>query len=333
LLFQVLLIDEAYRLSEGPLAQEAIDELVDCLTKERYKGRLIVILAGYNDDINRLLKANRGLGSRFAEEITFEPLQPEGCFDLLVSLLKKEDVELVGLESVQMVSVFRELAQLPSWGNARDVETLAKKMTALAFRKIVDSAPTATIQLDTLTALGCMQDALKTSMERASSGPLRILSHDFAQSMSAPSSVPPIDITPSSEHSVTASTQAFTLPPVRIPGSEQKIIEQKDGDVARDAGVSDDVWEELQRDRRAAEACIQKLEEVAQRVREAEEEERRQLAEELRQMEEARREEEAVQRKIQEMGVCVSGYAWIQQESGYRCQGGAHFLDNSQLGI
>lgn len=68
---RVLLIDEAYRLGEGRFAQEALDELVDCLTKPQFERRLIVILAGYDKDINRLMLQNPGLTSRFPDTLNF----------------------------------------------------------------------------------------------------------------------------------------------------------------------------------------------------------------------------------------------------------------------
>ena len=58
---QVLFIDEAYRLKDGPFAKEAVDEIVSLLTDERYKGKIIVILPRYDNDINELLTVNRGL--------------------------------------------------------------------------------------------------------------------------------------------------------------------------------------------------------------------------------------------------------------------------------
>jgi SpoVK/Ycf46/Vps4 family AAA+-type ATPase len=45
---KVLFIDEAYRLAEGHFATEAMDELVDCITKPKFAQKLIVILAGYD---------------------------------------------------------------------------------------------------------------------------------------------------------------------------------------------------------------------------------------------------------------------------------------------
>ncbi|KAG1728399.1 uncharacterized protein EDB91DRAFT_1162211 [Suillus paluster] len=45
------------------------------------------------------------------------------------------------------------------------------------------------------------------------------------------------------------------------------------------------------------------------------------------------REEARVQKKLQDMGVCVSGYRWIKQSEGYRCSAGGHYVSNAELGI
>ncbi|KJX93000.1 hypothetical protein TI39_contig4460g00001 [Zymoseptoria brevis] len=75
-LAKVLFIDEAYRLAGGHISQGALDELVDGLTNERFFRKLIVILGGYDADIDKLLWMNPGLSSGFPEEIVFKPFPP-----------------------------------------------------------------------------------------------------------------------------------------------------------------------------------------------------------------------------------------------------------------
>lgn len=68
----VLFVDEAYSLAQGgenDFGQEAIDTLVKMMDDNR--DRLVVILAGYSDDMNNFLSKNAGLQSRFANIIEF----------------------------------------------------------------------------------------------------------------------------------------------------------------------------------------------------------------------------------------------------------------------
>lgn len=68
----VLFIDEAYALAQGgenDFGQEAIDKLVKMM--DDYRDRLVVILAGYSDDMDYFLQKNAGLKSRFPNIIDF----------------------------------------------------------------------------------------------------------------------------------------------------------------------------------------------------------------------------------------------------------------------
>jgi hypothetical protein len=70
------------------------------------------------------------------------------------------------------------------------------------------------------------------------------------------------------------------------------------------------------------------------RIQEVRERMKRERAEALLEQErEKKRQEAKVQQKLRTMGVCVAGFRWIKQESGYRCAGGSHFVDNAALGI
>ncbi|KAK3370713.1 P-loop containing nucleoside triphosphate hydrolase protein [Lasiosphaeria ovina] len=130
---KVLFVDEAYRLAEGHFAKEAMDEIVDSVTKERYFKKLIIILAGYEADINRLMTVNAGLTSRF----------PAVCISLLTTLLQKQrtvlrskgvDLNLSCLETpsqlfrLSLADGLKHLTLQKDWASARDVQELAKAM-------------------------------------------------------------------------------------------------------------------------------------------------------------------------------------------------------------
>lgn len=131
---KVLFIDEAYRLGEGVYAAEAISELVDSLTKPRFAGKIIVILAGYEENMNELLRVNKGLSSRFSEEVIFANLGPEDCWNFLQQNLTKTGIVLgegeTGVLLPEIISLFRELSSLASWGNGRDLQTISKSIMA-----------------------------------------------------------------------------------------------------------------------------------------------------------------------------------------------------------
>ncbi|KAK4158468.1 P-loop containing nucleoside triphosphate hydrolase protein [Chaetomidium leptoderma] len=145
---KVLFIDEAYRLGGGrgprgggSYEDEAVGELVDCMTKPRYLRKMIVVLAGYDGDMEELIKVNAGLRGRFATQVAFPPMSAKHCVVHLFNLLRKEDIEVTdeweaGLEEKKRVlRLFDKLGMTAGWANARDVKTLAERITADVYEK------------------------------------------------------------------------------------------------------------------------------------------------------------------------------------------------------
>jgi hypothetical protein len=130
---RVLFIDEAYRLDPNGcrFASEALNELVDQLTKPSYHRKLVIILAGYKKEIDQLMQSNPGLSSRFSETIQFEALNEEECFRIMSQRLTEEGYSLVSSNrygTQKMKERFRTLMNLPGWGNGRDAKGLADKI-------------------------------------------------------------------------------------------------------------------------------------------------------------------------------------------------------------
>ncbi|UOQ93443.1 AAA family ATPase [Halobacillus shinanisalinarum] len=81
----VLFIDEAYALYNGgrdDFGKEAIETLVDEMT--RHNENLVVILAGYKQEIRQLIASNPGLSSRFKKYLTFPDYDEHELLDMLV---------------------------------------------------------------------------------------------------------------------------------------------------------------------------------------------------------------------------------------------------------
>ena len=94
----VLFIDEAYTLVQerdgraDPFGTEALDTLLARMENDR--DRLVVIIAGYSSDIDRLLESNDGLRSRFATRIEFDSYLPSEIVDIAKVIAQGNDSTL-----------------------------------------------------------------------------------------------------------------------------------------------------------------------------------------------------------------------------------------------
>ncbi|MFE3446457.1 type VII secretion AAA-ATPase EccA [Nocardia sp. NPDC059180] len=94
----VLFIDEAYTLIQTGLSggdafgREAVDTLLARMENDR--DRLVVIIAGYDGEIDRLLAANDGLASRFAKRLQFPSYTPPELGQIGKLIATSRDSEL-----------------------------------------------------------------------------------------------------------------------------------------------------------------------------------------------------------------------------------------------
>ncbi|SDI99883.1 AAA family ATPase [Salimicrobium halophilum] len=93
----VLFIDEAYSLHSGnrdDFGREAIETLVDEMTK--HNENLVVILAGYEKEMKRLIESNPGLSSRFKKFFHFPDYSPQEMLEMMEKLAGAYQYELSG---------------------------------------------------------------------------------------------------------------------------------------------------------------------------------------------------------------------------------------------
>jgi type VII secretion ATPase EccA len=94
----VLFIDEAYTLVQerdgraDPFGTEALDTLLARMENDR--DRLVVIIAGYSADIDRLLEVNDGLRSRFSTRVEFDSYSPDEIVEIAKVLAASNDSTL-----------------------------------------------------------------------------------------------------------------------------------------------------------------------------------------------------------------------------------------------
>ncbi|KAH9905797.1 hypothetical protein F4778DRAFT_679685 [Xylariomycetidae sp. FL2044] len=351
---KVLFIDEAYRLADGGFATEAVNELVDSVTKERYHKRLVIILAGYEKDINRLMSVNEGLTSRFPEVINFRGLAPSECFTLLMKQLtaqkkqlelKKVTLDLTALSSPsnsftdRTASLFSELSRQSSWASARDVQTLGKHIFNEAI-KTKGALSSKHLVVDEHMVISHMQrlfDERASRSQQAGADTPKSQLEMMASALNAHAAPrPSIDIstrTKTEQPPPPAQPEPQTAPRTEKPTQDttRQQPPRRHDDAQRDAGVSDAVWEQLQRDRRAEREREDEYQQLLEAREKASAAERDRIVLRLLEEERRRKEEAEMRSKLAQMGVCPVGFQWIKQAAGYRCAGGSHFMSSEQL--
>ncbi len=124
-----LFIDEAYTLNRGgsDFGQEAIDTLLKRM--EDFKDSLIVIVAGYPNEMKAFLESNPGLGSRFTNYFNFEDYNPIEMLAIARAQSEKSGYKLDETALEELLNIFSRLYENRdiNFGNARTVRNILYK--------------------------------------------------------------------------------------------------------------------------------------------------------------------------------------------------------------
>lgn len=141
----VLFIDEAYTLVQSGLSggdafgREAVDTLLARMEDDR--DRLVVIIAGYDAEIDRLLAANEGMSSRFSKRIRFDSYSPTELTQIADLLARKRD-SLLSAEALRELEMacapLCHQVELDDFGRERRMIDLAGNGRFV--RNVVESA-------------------------------------------------------------------------------------------------------------------------------------------------------------------------------------------------
>ena len=125
----VLFIDEAYTLAmdSDSFGQEAIDTLLKRMEDDR--NRLVVIIAGYTNEMKKFIASNPGLKSRFNRYIEFDDYTSDEMLTIFKNLAKHQKYELSKDAELKLNNIFKDVEErdLNTFGNARGVRNLFEK--------------------------------------------------------------------------------------------------------------------------------------------------------------------------------------------------------------
>jgi len=260
-----------------------LDEITQLLTEERFKNKLVIILAGYKKDIDDLLTVNPGLRSRFSQTMNFTDFSVEDCWTLVRLKLKKDQKEITEDICKQLNPLMQQFTNVPQFGNGRDIDILVKGLS-----RYIDSTRDVPTKDDTedgqiIVTRSEMEYALKDLLSK------RILQ-----------SKPQLDpILPTQNqqfltlHEETKKPQLNTTLETKtipsIPSQQPPDATDPKQDTPRDSDVSDRIWLELLHAKRHQQEEEQKLKKELER-----------LAEEQRKAEEAARKAEQARKEAEE---------------------------------
>lgn len=126
----VLFIDEAYSLTQGggnDYGMEAISTLLKRMEDDR--NRLVVILAGYGNEMQDFINANPGLQSRFNRYIHFEDYSAKDLYSIFELNAKKLDYIISSEAETILRHIIEDAVAVKdkNFGNARFIRNLFEK--------------------------------------------------------------------------------------------------------------------------------------------------------------------------------------------------------------
>jgi SpoVK/Ycf46/Vps4 family AAA+-type ATPase len=156
----VLFIDEAYSLhNDGYSGGDAFGaEAVQSLLKraEDDRDRLVIVLAGYPDDMDRFLRSNPGLASRFSTRVTFPSYRPADLVQISTLLAEQAGDMFDPAAKEVLARIFAQscgAGRIDELGNGRFARSLFERACACRDVRVVRLGEQATAaDLTTLTA-------------------------------------------------------------------------------------------------------------------------------------------------------------------------------------
>lgn len=137
----VLFIDEAYALSKDStwdFGSEAIDTLLKLM--EDFRERVVVIVAGYEEPMEKFLSSNQGLRSRFNRFINFPDFNNEELLKILEQQANTNGYSITDDAIIEITKYLGNARESDNFSNARFIRNMFEKaVEQQAVRLLKDS--------------------------------------------------------------------------------------------------------------------------------------------------------------------------------------------------
>lgn len=120
----VLFIDEAYALVEGSdgIGEQAVATLIKAM--EDRKGEFVLILAGYTNEIKKLIQSNPGFESRIKDFMVFQDYNNEELKEIFVNMARDNNFVVDANALDKLEERFERERNLSSFGNGRTARNI-----------------------------------------------------------------------------------------------------------------------------------------------------------------------------------------------------------------
>lgn len=138
----VLFIDEAYTLCADSSGEDYGKEAIAALLKdmEDYKGKFCVILAGYKEEMEKMISLNPGFDSRINRKIDFPNYSIDEQLQIFNIMLAKKNYEITDDARNKLLDIFERLSKGKHFANARTVRNVLEGLIEIqAVRTMEDN--------------------------------------------------------------------------------------------------------------------------------------------------------------------------------------------------
>ncbi|WP_409055172.1 right-handed parallel beta-helix repeat-containing protein [Streptomyces sp. SYP-A7185] len=136
----VLFIDEAYSLAPPGQSTDFGSEAISTLVKlmEDHRDEVVVIVAGYPSEMNRLLESNAGLASRFTRTLTFDDYSPAELVRIVEHQADSHDYIFTPQTTAALHDYFQTLPRGEQFGNGRSARQVFQRMTERHAQRVAE---------------------------------------------------------------------------------------------------------------------------------------------------------------------------------------------------